>query len=70
MPWVLWTAHSFGSLLFRLASHQGAPELIPLLRLLEAEPALASEMPRYSGSTGRKGVVGGKPLHSNRRLDR
>lgn len=50
--------HALGCLLFRLCSHSPAPELVPLLRLLEAAPTLAAEMPRYTGTMGRKGVVG------------
>ena len=50
--------HGLGSLLFRLCNHQTAMELVPLLRTMEAEPQLAAEMPKYQGTTGRKGVVG------------
>ena len=50
--------HGLGSLLFRLCNHQSAMELVPLLRTMEAEPNLAAEMPKYQGTTGRKGVVG------------
>lgn len=50
--------NALGSLLFRLSAHAGAPEVIPLLRLLEAEPALALSMPHYHGTVGKKGVVG------------
>ena len=31
---------------------------VPLLRLLEAEPSIANEMPSYAGTTAKKGVLG------------
>ena len=51
-----------GCLLSRLSAHTGVnsttEELTPLLMLLEAEPGLAAELPRFSGSTGQKGLLG------------
>lgn len=31
---------------------------MPLLRLLDAEPLIAQEMPSYAGTTAKKGVLG------------
>ena len=50
--------HLLGALLFRVSNHAAAQEVVPLLRLLSAEPVMATQMPPYSGTTGRKGVVG------------
>ena len=36
----------------------GAEELAPLLVLLEAEPSLAADLPRYSGTAGKTGLLG------------
>jgi len=54
--------HVLGCLLSRLSASGGllstSDELVPLLVLLEAEPELAQELPRFQGSAGRKGALG------------
>ena len=53
------STHCLASLFFRLTpSKASASELVPLLRLLEAEPQLCAEMPKYTGTTAKKGVIG------------
>ena len=39
--------YNMGALLTRLAAASGAEELVPLLRLLERDRALAADMPKY-----------------------
>ena len=48
--------HELGALMVRHAAPAGGAELLYLLRLLEAEPALAAAMPRFAGAA-RKGPM-------------
>ena len=46
--------HTLGALLTRLSAKKSSDEMLPLLRLLELQPELASQMPKYKAASGIK----------------